>query len=636
VNTLLKSISDRALHVGTAVVAASALLTGCGSSQNWDSANAYVSIGGTVSGLSGTVTVENNGANPLPVTANGAFAFPLEVANGSTYAVTITAQPTGQSCKVTNGAGTAVQNVTSIGIACAADVTIGGTVSGLVSGASLTLTNNGANALTVKANGAFTFTSGIAGGSSYAVAVSTQPATQLCSVANPTGVATSNVTSIAVTCLPPIALGGSVSGLTGSITLTNFAAPSQSTPTTFPTVTITKNGSYAFAAGILAGGSYNVEVSAQPTNLTCTVANGNGTASATVTNLNVSCRPFARRVLPSIYTTGKAINYSPYRAGGPNAGEVPPNSDILQDLGLVQAAGFNLLRLFGADQVANAILMLAAANYPSLQFQVGIYLGPDTAPCSSAANLAQVQTAIGFANTYPNVATVSVGNETSFAGDVPASCLAEYVQMVRGQVTQPVTADDDYTFYAGLTSSGELPNPVLPVLDWVSIHTYPFSNYGQWNWEQVTPTAPNGPAQGMMSAAIANAQSNYQSVSAYSFVDQSGATVTIGATMPITIGETGWKATPTNLSSALEAITNPAIANPVNQKWYYDELNAWQGTANGPSMIFVFEAFDEAWKGSDDGWGLWNSSRQALYALCGLSVGPACSSPVYTGAGYYH
>ena len=80
----------------------------------------------------------------------------------------------------------------------------------------------------------------------------------------------------------------------------------------------------------------------------------------------------------------------------------------------------------------------------------------------------------------------------------------------------------------------------------------------------------------------------------------------------------------------------------MNQKWYVDLLygnpdgyESWQGSAGGPPMIFYFEAFDEQWKGIDDGWGLWNIDRQARYALCGTPAGPACNDDLYEGAGYY-
>lgn len=80
--------------------------------------NTYT-IGGAVSGLSGTFTLQNNGADSLVLTADGAFSFATPVASSSTYNVTVSAQPVGQTCTVGNGSGAnVVANVTSVGITC--------------------------------------------------------------------------------------------------------------------------------------------------------------------------------------------------------------------------------------------------------------------------------------------------------------------------------------------------------------------------------------------------------------------------------------------------------------------------------------------------------------------------------------
>jgi len=78
---------------------------------------------------------------------------------------------------------------------------LGGSVSGL-SGGSLTLQNNGANDLTVNANGSFNFANQINSGSSYSVSVLTQPTSpaQTCEVTNATGTITANVTNVTITC----------------------------------------------------------------------------------------------------------------------------------------------------------------------------------------------------------------------------------------------------------------------------------------------------------------------------------------------------------------------------------------------------------------------------------------------------
>ena len=342
------------------------------------------------------------------------------------------------------------------------------------------------------------------------------------------------------------------------------------------------------------------------------------------------------RPLPEIYTTGKAINYGPFRAGGPGVGEMPSDADILEDLDLLQTAGYDLLRLFGGDEVSEKILRLAAANFPEMRFQQGLFLeglsGAAATNCDSAINDSQVATAIELANTYSNVVTVSVGNETSFfAGFMPLNCLEGYITETRNNVTQPVTADDDYTFYANFF--GRSPDEVLRRIDFVSIHTYPFLNYRQWDWKQEGFEAGPLRAEAMMNASLAKAQDNYQAVYDYGYRNASGVTVTVGESLPIVIGETGWKWRQTNSGQEIETYA----ANPVNAKWYYDLMQSWEGSPGGPVTIFPFEAFDETWKQqfNDDGWGFWDELRAPNYALCGTPAGSACNDPLYGGAGYY-
>jgi exo-beta-1,3-glucanase (GH17 family) len=341
------------------------------------------------------------------------------------------------------------------------------------------------------------------------------------------------------------------------------------------------------------------------------------------------------RPLPEIYTTGTAINYGPYRAGGPGS-EFPSDADLLEDLSLMDTAGYNLIRLFGADPVHERILQLAEANFPEMQFQQGLFLGglapgPEADNCDNADNDSQVATAIQLANTYSNVVTVSVGNETSFfSAFMPLNCLEGYITETRDNVTQPCTADDDYTFYANFF--GRSPDGVLRLIDFVSIHTYPFINYQQWDWKQEAVPAGDLRAEAMMNASLAKAQQNYQAVYDYTYSNASGVTVTVGGTRPIVIGETGWKWRQTAPTQEIETYA----ANPVNAKWYKDLMQTWERSPGGPVTVMDFVAFDEAWKLTDDGWGFWNELRQPNYALCDTpAAGAPCNNPVYQGAGFF-
>ncbi len=442
---------------------------------------------------------------------------------------------------------------------------------------------------------------------------------------------------------PNVTVGGSVAGLSGgTLAVWNNGGDR---------LTITANGSFTFPLQIANGSNYVVLVAAQPDGQTCTVTNGSGVATGNVRDVAVNCVPysFTRRPLPAVYSTGKAINYSAYRtAEGPKALEVPTDAQILQDLGLLQTAGFNLLRLFGAeppatDVVAEKILRLAAQNHPEMKFQLGLALGGLTS-CSDTKNDANISYLISKLAKYPNVVAISVGNETSFYSKfMPLPCLESYIRTIRSQVTQPVTTDDDWTFYAGKSGGGGdrvpvKPDTILPLIDFAAIHMYPIS-YTVWDWQQTGVSAGPARAKAMMETSLVAAKEWFNEVVKYKYVGPGGVTVSVGDTMPIIVGETGWKARQTNPASDIERY---AALQP-NVKWYYDLLYgapgrypSWRGSAGGPPTIFYFVAFDEQWKGIDDGWGLWDLGRNARYALCGTPAGPACKADVYEGAGYYN
>ena len=148
-------------------------------------------IGGTVSGLGSglSVTLLNNGSDPLTVSENGSFFFADMLEANASYAVTVGTQPAGQSCSVADGTGTLDENgssIDSVRVSCTFSATLRGTVSGLQSGAAVTLVN-GSSQLPVTADGPFAFAGTLADGTSYEVRVLTQPATGSCVVENGSG-----------------------------------------------------------------------------------------------------------------------------------------------------------------------------------------------------------------------------------------------------------------------------------------------------------------------------------------------------------------------------------------------------------------------------------------------------------------
>lgn len=117
----------RACLRGTAIVALIAL-TACGGSGGSGGSGTGPpppsTIGGNVTGLSGTVVLQNNGGNNLSVSANGPFAFGATVSSGGNYQVTVLAQPDGQRCSVAGGAGVASGSAVTVTVSCSYDVAL--------------------------------------------------------------------------------------------------------------------------------------------------------------------------------------------------------------------------------------------------------------------------------------------------------------------------------------------------------------------------------------------------------------------------------------------------------------------------------------------------------------------------------
>ena len=149
----------------------------------------------------GALTFTDNATlSNLTSTASGANYMQSITLNGEGTSTAPPPPPTGTIPVPSSGPDNETITVTD-NVSVTTGYTIGGTVSGLVSGQSVTLLDNGTNPLTVSANGAFTFSAILAVSASYDVKVSAQPANETCIVSNGTGnVGSANVTSVAVSC----------------------------------------------------------------------------------------------------------------------------------------------------------------------------------------------------------------------------------------------------------------------------------------------------------------------------------------------------------------------------------------------------------------------------------------------------
>ena len=191
-----------------------------------------------------------------------------------------------------------------------------------------------------------------------------------------------------------------------------------------------------------------------------------------------------------------------------------------------------------------------------------------------------------LSNRYPEIVfSVAAGNEASVEWTdhmVPVESLIEHVRRIKSAIKQPVTFCENYVPWTYKLE------PLAAELDFISIHTYPA-------WEYRT-----------IEDALEYTKQNYHSV-----VDHYPG-------KPVVITEAGW--TTASNGRGIE----PWNATEELQARYYEGLLEW--TTREKILTFVFEAFDEPWKGSPDPlepekhWGLFRVERtpklvmQDLYA----------------------
>jgi hypothetical protein len=260
------------------------------------------SVGGTVVGLkasSNAGLVLANGSDTVTVGSNGPFTFPMKVASGAQFDVTVDTNPTSptQTCTVSGETGTVGSAaVTSVVVNCATNTyVIGGTATHLA-GTGLVL-DNAADMVSVTANGTFAFPTPVSSGGTYAVTVGTQPTSpsQTCTVSMGSGmVMSADVTSVGVDCVTnTYAVGGNVTGLAGSgLTVALQDASGQA----LEADSIAAAGAFAFTTKIASGAGYKVVIQSQPTGPTqaCQITSGaSGTIGAGPATVAIDCQTSA-------------------------------------------------------------------------------------------------------------------------------------------------------------------------------------------------------------------------------------------------------------------------------------------------------------------------------------------------------
>jgi exo-beta-1,3-glucanase (GH17 family) len=287
---------------------------------------------------------------------------------------------------------------------------------------------------------------------------------------------------------------------------------------------------------------------------------------------------------------GNAVCYSGYREGqNPRTGVYPSYAQIKEDL-LILTHNWKFLRLYDCGHHAELVLDVINKENLDLQVMLGVDLGAEMSnpqcpwgadfseeqiQINKQANAVEIDKLIKLAAAYPSIVfSVSVGNEASVEWTdhmVSVEGLVAYVKYIKSKIKQPVTFCENYVPWTYKLA------PLVAELDFISIHTYPA-------WEYKT-----------VEEALAYTQQNYASVANH-FPDKQ-----------VVITEAGW----TTQSNGRGIETWNASAEL--QAIYYQQLMDW--TNEQKILTFVFEAFDEPWKGSDHPqepekhWGLFYEDR---------------------------
>ena len=93
----------------------------CGGGGTNTPSSSTFTVGGAVTGLIAPfkLTLQNNGGDSTDIAANGAFSFKQTISAAGNYSVTVSKQPSGQSCVVSAGSGSNISaNLTSIEVKC--------------------------------------------------------------------------------------------------------------------------------------------------------------------------------------------------------------------------------------------------------------------------------------------------------------------------------------------------------------------------------------------------------------------------------------------------------------------------------------------------------------------------------------
>ncbi len=295
--------------------------------------------------------------------------------------------------------------------------------------------------------------------------------------------------------------------------------------------------------------------------------------------------------MPWTLPRGDAICYSGYRRGqSPGQQCYPSVAEIREDL-LILARHWKHLRLYDCSPHAERVLEVVRRERLDFKILLGAYIGAEMnnfgcpwgatyseeqLRASTRENDAEVGRLIDLARRYPEIVwAVAVGNESTVDWTdhfVPVPRMIELVRRVKDALRQPVTFCENYVPWQHKLAD------LAAELDFLSVHTYPV-----WEYKHIHE-------------AIHHTKDNYYGIAARY------------PGKPVVISEAGW--TTNSNGRGIE----PHNTSEELQESYYGDLMAW--TRAEGILTYVFEAFDEPWKGSADPlepekhWGLFTVDRK--------------------------
>lgn len=178
-----------------------------------DCATTTYPIAVNVQGLVADAVVTSSLGDAVTVHANGSVTLTRPVPYGQSY--TLAVQSPGQACAFDTASGTAQGQALAATLTCSVQTwTLGGAIQGLAAGGSLTLRNGNNGEAVFGGNVTFTWPQPMPNGSTYAITVAAQPASQQCTVTNGSGTITGNVANLLVSCAdaPPPPVQATVPG----------------------------------------------------------------------------------------------------------------------------------------------------------------------------------------------------------------------------------------------------------------------------------------------------------------------------------------------------------------------------------------------------------------------------------------